>query len=116
MSSGIVGWIVVIPIAVGVGWLVWFTWNNNRKLDARLKQGDSELLSSSSFKVTEVIKAPAGSKVEEIKNQVLPQNTTGYVRQVLPDGRTALIPVQATTNDIKSIHSTTHTSQQPPMM
>lgn len=116
MSSAIVGWIVVIPIAVGVGWLVWFTWNNNRKLDARLKRGDNELLSSSSFKITEVIKAPAGSKVEEVKNQVLPQNATGYIRQVLPDGRIALIPVQPAANDIKSVHSTMHTSQQPPMM
>ena len=114
MSSAIVGWIVVIPIAVAIGWLVWFIWNNNRKLDARLRAGDFALLSSPSFNVTEVIRAPAGSRVEQGILQVLPPGATRYVRQQLPDGRIALIPVTATNQPIKSVHSTMHTNQQPP--
>ena len=114
MSSAIVGWIVVIPIAVAIGWLVWFIWNNNRKLDARLTAGDFALLSSPSFKITEVIRAPAGSRVEQGTLQVLPPNTTGYIRQQLPDGRIALIPVTTIHQPIKSVHSTMRTNQQPP--
>ena len=116
MSSSLVGWIVVIPLEVSIGWLVWFTWNNNLKLDERIAAGDNELLSSSSFKITEVIKAPNGSRVEEIKSQVLPQDPAGYIRQVLPDGRIALIPVQVAPSEIKSVHSTMNTNQQPPVM
>jgi hypothetical protein len=116
MSSVLVGWIVVIPISVAVGWLVWFIWNNNRKLDSRLAAGDFALLSSPSFKITEVIKAPAGSKVEKGIIQVVPPAATGYVRQELPDGRIALVPVTVVHKPIKSVHSTMHTNQQPPEM
>ena len=49
MSSGIVGWLVVIPMSIGLSWLIWNIWNNNRKLDSRLAAGDMELLSSSSY-------------------------------------------------------------------
>ena len=114
MSSALVGWIVVIPITIAIGWLVWFIWNNNRELDARLAAGDFALLSSPSFKITEVIKAPFGSRVEQGTIQVLPPGATGYVRQQLPDGRIALVPVTTMHGPIKSVHSTIHTNQQPP--
>jgi hypothetical protein len=114
MSSAIVGLIVVIPIAIAIGWLVWFIWNNNRKLDARLAAGDFALLSSPSFKITEVIRAPAGSRIEQGTLQVLPPGATRYVRQQLPDGRIVLIPVTTMPQSIKSVHSTMHTNQQPP--
>jgi hypothetical protein len=114
MSSALVGWIVVFPIAIASGWLVWFIWNNNRKLDARLAAGDFALLSSPSFKITEVIRAPAGSRVEQGTLQVLPPGATGYIRQQLPDGRIALVPVTTMNRPIKSVHSTMNTNQQPP--
>ena len=116
MSSGIVGWLVVIPMSIGLSWLIWNIWNNNRKLDSRLAAGDMELLSSSSYKITEIVQAPAGSRVEPSQNLVLPQGASGYVQQRLPDGRIAMIPVASMPPTIKSVHSTTHTSQQPPKM
>ncbi len=112
--SSIVAAVIGIPMMVGIGWLVWYVWNNNRKLDARLANGDLELLDSTSYKVTEVIRAPAGSRVEKV---ALPMNIdmSGYVKQTLPDGRVALVPV-AMNQEVKSIHSTTHTNQQPPIL
>jgi len=114
MSSALVGWFVVIPIIFAVVGLVWFIWDNNRKLDARLAAGDIGLLSASSFNITEVIRAPAGSRVDQGNLQTLPQGGTGYVRQQLPDGRIALVPVTVMHQPIKSVHSTMHTNQQPP--
>lgn len=116
MSSALIGWVVAIPIIFAVVGLVWFIWNNNRKLDARLAAGDLRLLSASSFNITEVIRAPAGSRVSQGNLQILPQGGTGYVRQQLPDGRIALVPVTVMHQQIKSVHSTIHTNQQPPEM
>lgn len=101
------------PLSIGIGWLIWNFWNNNRLLDVKLANGDLDLLSSTSYKVSEVIRAPAGSKVEKIAVQQIPLDTSGYIRQTLPDGRIALIPVQMA-QEVKSVHSTTHTNQQPP--
>jgi hypothetical protein len=114
MTSALVGWFVVIPIIFAVVVLVWFIWDNNRKLDARLAAGDIGLLSASSFNITEVIRAPAGSRVDQGNLQRLPSDETRYVRQQLPDGRIALVPVTVMHQPIKSVHSTMHTNQQPP--
>ncbi len=111
--STIVAAIIGIPMMVGIGWLVWYVWNNNRLLDARLAAGDLELLDSTSYKVTEVVRAPAGSRVEKVAFQPMNIDMSGYVRQTLPDGRIALVPV-AMAQEVKSAHSTTHTNQQPP--
>ncbi len=112
MSSAIVVWIVAIPLATVVGIFLWLVWNNNRKLDARLRSGDSSLLSSSSYKITEVIRAPAGSRVEKIAALVPSQNMPGYIQQRLPDGRVAMIPVMAVPQPMRVHQSTTHTTQQ----
>ena len=78
-----------------------------------VENGDLELLGSTSYKVTEVIRAPAGSRVEKIALQPMTVDMPGYVRKTLPDGRIALVPV-AVNQDIKSVHSSMHTNQQPP--
>ncbi|MGB0488892.1 MAG: hypothetical protein ACPG73_04715 [Candidatus Poseidoniaceae archaeon] len=101
------------PIAIGIGWLVWNFWNSNRLLDSKLAIGDMELLTSTNYKVSEVIRAPAGSRVEKVATQQIPLNQQGYIRQQLPDGRIALIPVSMH-QQVKSVHSTMHTNQQPP--
>ena len=101
------------PIAIGIGWLVWNFWNSNRLLDSKLAVGDMELLTSTNYKVAEVIRAPAGSRVEKMAPQQIPFNQQGYIRQQLPDGRIALIPV-GMHQQVKSVHSTMHTNQQPP--
>jgi len=88
-------------------------WNKNRLLDAKLANGDLELLDSTSYKVTEVIRAPAGSRVEKVAFQPMNIDMSGYVRQILPDGRIALVPT-AMAQEVKSVHSTMHTNQQPP--
>ena len=68
---------------------------------------------STSYKVTEVIRAPAGSRVEKIALQPMAVDMSGYVRKELPDGRIALVPI-AVNQEIKSVHSSMHTNQQPP--
>ena len=105
--------VIGIPMMVGIGFLVWYVWNKNRLLEAKLADGDLELLNSTSYKVTEVIRAPAGSRVEKVAFQPMNIDMSGYVRQTLPDGRVALVPI-AMTQDVRSVHSTMHTNQQPP--
>ena len=111
--SSIVAAVIGIPMMIGIGCLVWYVWNKNRLLDAKLANGDLELLGSTSYKVTEVIRAPAGSRVEKVAFQPMNIDMSGYVRQTLPDGRIALVPT-AMAQEVKSVHSTMHTNQQPP--
>jgi len=111
--SFIVAILVGGPLAIAIGWLVWNFWNSNRLLDSKLAVGDLELLSSTNYKVSEVIRAPAGSRVEKVAPQQIPVNQQGYIRQQLPDGRIALIPV-GVSQQVRSVHSTMHTNQQPP--
>ena len=111
--SSIVAAVIGIPMMIGIGCLVLYVWNKNRLLDAKLANGDLELLGSTSYKVTEVIRAPAGSRVEKIAFQPMNIDMSGYVRQTLPDGRIALVPT-AMAQEVKSVHSTMHTNQQPP--
>lgn len=105
--------VIGILMMGGIACLVWYVWNKNRLLDAKLANGDLELLNSTSYKVTEVIRAPAGSRVEKVAFQPMNIDMSGYVRQTLPDGRVALVPV-AMTQEVRSVHSTMHTNQQPP--
>ena len=112
--SSLVASLFAIPVSIGIGWFVWYFWNNNRLLDKILAGGDADLLTSSNYKVSEVIRAPSGSRVEKVAIQQMPINTQQYIRQVLPDGRTALIPVSVNQN-ITQVHSTMHTNQQPPV-
>ncbi len=112
--SSLVAALFAIPVSVVIGWFIWYFWNNNRLLDKKLVGGDVSLLTSSNYKVSEVIRAPSGSRVEKVALQQMPINTQQYIRQVLPDGRIALIPVSVNQN-ITQVHSTTHTNQQPPM-
>ena len=111
--SLVVAIVVGGPLAIGICWLIWNFWNSNRLLDRKLAVGDIELLSSTNYKVSEVIRAPAGSRVEKVTSNQIPINQQGFIRQQLPDGRIALIPVGMYQN-IKSIHSTTKPNQKPP--
>ena len=112
--SSLVAALFAIPVSVVIGWFVWYFWNNNRLLDKKLAGRDVSLLTSSNYKVSEVIRAPSGSRVEKVALQQIPINTQQYIRKVLPDGSIALIPVSVNQN-ITQVHSTTHTNQQPPM-
>ena len=111
--SSLVALLFAIPVGVAIGWFVWYFWNNNRLLDKKLAERDMSLLTSSNYKVSEVIRAPSGSRVEKVAVQQMPINTQQYIRQVLPDGRIALIPVSVDQN-ITQVHSTMHTNQRPP--
>ena len=111
--SSVVAAIVGIPIMIGIGWLVWYVWNNNRLLDKKLANGDIELIVTTSFKVTDVFRATAGRRELKIALQPMAVDMSGYVRKVLPDGRIALVPISVN-QEIKSVHSSMHTNQQPP--
>ena len=86
MSSA-VGVSIGILMGFAIGAFVWYVWYANHKLDARLANGDITLLSSPNYKITELIRAPVGSSVEKVAPMMMPQNMTGYIRQVLPNQR-----------------------------
>ena len=106
--------IFAIPLSIGIGVFVWYVWNSNRKLDSRIAMGDMSLLTSPSYKISEIIRAPEGSRVEKVAIQQLPMDSSQYIRQMLPDGRIALIPVAGNNQQVTTDYSTMHNSQQPP--
>ncbi len=111
--SSLVALLIALPVSISIGWFVWYFWNNNRLLDKKLIEGDMSLLTSNNYSISEVIRAPAGSRVEKVAIQQMPINQQQYIRQTLPDGRVALIPVS--NQQITQVHSTMHTNQQPPV-
>ncbi len=112
MSSA-VGIAIGILMGFAIGAFVLYVWYANHKLDSRLANGDITLLSSPNYKITELIRAPVGSSVEKAAPSMIPQNMTGYVRQVLPDGRIALVPVIGN-GTVTPVQHATHNSLQHP--
>ncbi len=112
MSSA-VGIAIGILMGFAIGVFVWYVWYANHKLDARLANGDITLLNSPNYKITELIRAPVGSSVEKVAPMMIPQNLAGYVRQVLPDGRIALVPVVGN-RTVTPVQHATHNSLQHP--
>jgi hypothetical protein len=106
--------IFAVPMAIGIGIFVWYVWDSNRKLDSRIAAGDLDLLTSPNYKISEVIRAPQGSRVEKVAIQQVPIDSSQYIRQVLPDGRVALIPITHNNQQITTDYSTMHNNQQPP--
>lgn len=74
--------------------LVGFSLKRIAELDIRLASRDMSLLNSGSYRITEVIRAPFGSRIEVAPNMAL---TTGVqmVPVLLPDGRVGLMPLSA---------------------
>jgi len=111
----------VVSIAIGilmgfaVGAFVWYVWYANHKLDSRLAEGDITLLASPNYKISEVIRAPMGSRVDKVAPMMMmPQNMGGYVRQMLPDGRVILAPVAMSPQIVTPVQHAMHNTQQPP--
>ena len=100
--SGIVGWIVGLPIIAAIVWLTYYFWNNDRILDSRIENGDMSLLSSTNYKINEIVKAPAGSRVENVNHYSIPNIEGGYIRQQLPDGSIVLIPANSIPSDVRN--------------
>ena len=87
-------WLVaVIFIAIMIT-LVGFSLKRIIELDIRLASGDMGLLNSGSYRVTEVIRAPFGSRIDATPNMML---ATGVqmVPVMLPDGNVGLMPLSA---------------------
>lgn len=111
--SGVVGWILGLPIIAVIVWLTYYFWNNDRILDTRIENGDMSLLSSSNYKINEIVKAPAGSRVENMNHFAIANIEGGYIRKHLPDGSIALIPAINATSDVKSPVIETHIDKPP---
>ena len=111
-----VAYIISIPVAVAIGWMVWNYIEGNVKLDSRMKDGDIGLFDSSQYNISEVIRAPAGSIVEDVQTSPIPMTSSPnslegvasgqYIKQQLPDGRIALIPVSSVSHAIKTVSPT----------
>lgn len=95
-AASLAGWAVAVPLIVALTWFSWWIWNANSKLDARIIAGDLDLLSSPSFSISEIIRAPMGSRVDvaqAVAVQQLPPNMM-MVPVRLPDGRVGMMPVR----------------------
>ena len=111
-----VAYIISIPVAVAIVWMVWNYIEGNVKLDSRMKDGDVGLFDSSQYNISEVIRAPAGSIVEDVQTSPIPMTNSPnslegvapgqYIKQQLPDGRIALIPVSSVSHAIKTVSPT----------
>ena len=111
-----VAYIISIPVAVAIGWMVWNYIEGNVKLDSRMKEGDVGLFDSSQYNISEVIRAPAGSIVEDVQTSPIPMTSSPnslegvapgqYIKQQLPDGSIALIPVSSVSHAIKTVSPT----------
>ena len=111
-----VAYIISIPVAVAIGWMVWNYIEGNVKLDSRMRDGDIGLFDSSQYNISEVIRAPAGSIVEDVQTSPIPMTNSPnslegvapgqYIKQQLPDGRIALIPVSSVSHPIKTVSPT----------
>ena len=88
-----VGWIVFAPLLAVVVWFVWYIWNSSATLDARIAAGDDSLLYSNSFNISEVIRAPYGSKIDFVQT-IIPQNQIAMTPIQLADGRVIMVPVK----------------------
>lgn len=99
--SYVVGFVIGLPMIGAMVWLVYYFWNSDRVLDSRISNGDITILSSSNFKINEVVRAPSGSRIEKVAQQIIPQIEGGYIRQKLPDGRIALIPANSIQSEFK---------------
>jgi hypothetical protein len=95
-AASLAGWAVAVPLIVALTWFSWWIWNANNKLDARIITGDLDLLSSPSFSISEIIRAPMGSRVDVaqvVAVQQLPPNMM-MVPVRLPDGSVGMMPVR----------------------
>jgi|LWDU01.1.fsa_nt_gi hypothetical protein len=90
---GFVSWVIFAPLLAAVIWFVWYIWNSSATLDARIAAGDDSLLYSNSFNISEVIRAPFGSKIDLVKT-VIPQNQIAMMPIQLADGRVMMVPVK----------------------
>ena len=92
MDSG--AWLIAfIFIAIMIA-LVGFSLKRIIELDLRLANGDMGLLNSDSYRITEVIRAPFGSRIDATPSMVL---ATGVqmVPVMMPNGSVGLMPLSA---------------------
>ena len=109
-TAGLIGWFITIPLLAILLWFVWWIWNANFVLDKKLASGDLGLITSTSYKVDEVIRAPAGSRVDMAAQVVGVMGNTRMAPIQLPDGRVLMVPVR-----VEGVLPSMHTSQQQPI-
>jgi len=105
------GYIISIPIAISIIWMVWNYVQGNINLVSRLKEGDLNLLNSSRYNVTEAVRAPAGSRIENIQPIQIQLGGGGFTRVQLPDGRIGLLPTNSGVQMVRSVPETMHNNQ-----
>ena len=85
-------WLIAFVFIAIMITLVGFSLKRIVELDIRLASGDMSLLNSGSYRITEVIRAPFGSRIDATPNMML---TTGVqmVPVMLPNGSVGLVPL-----------------------
>ena len=84
-------WVIAFGfIFIFVAWISWCV-RQSILLDKRLRNGEVQLLSSSAYHISEVIRAPLGSRVE--LSTPMPMPTQQLVPVRLANGQVVLLPL-----------------------
>lgn len=77
-------WVIAIIIIVVVLALAWWMFRASMRLDSRIAAGDGSLLSSSSTKIEEVIRAPPGSTIHNVVPIVVQHSQPAFLPSSQP--------------------------------
>ena len=87
-------WLVAFLFITIIIAIVGFSLKRIIELDVRIAKGDISLLNSDSYRITEVIRAPMGSRIEATPNHMITHGVQ-MVPVMMPNGTIGLMPLSA---------------------
>ena len=87
-------WLVAFLFITIIIAIVGFSLKRIIELDVRIAKGDISLLNSDSYRITEVIRAPMGSRIDATPNLMVTP-AVQMVPVMMPNGTVGLMPLSA---------------------
>ena len=87
-------WLVAFLFITIIIAIVGFSLKRIIELDVRIAKGDISLLNSDSYRITEVIRAPMGSRIKATPNHMITHGVQ-MVPVMMPNGTIGLMPLSA---------------------
>ena len=87
-------WLVAFLFLAAIIAVVGFSLKRIIQLDVRIAKGDNSLLNSDSYRITEVIRAPMGSRIDAFPNFMVTPGVQ-MVPVMMPNGTIGLMPLSA---------------------
>ena len=87
-------WLVAFLFITIIIAIVGFSLKRIIELDVRIAKGDISLLNSDSYRITEVIRPPMGSRIEATPNHMITHGVQ-MVPVMMPNGTIGLMPLSA---------------------